>query len=95
MTEINQTEENTTNDTDDVFTIKKCRKIPSEEMTLINAAVKKAENAKDQAQKAIDIAERAELELKNTIQRVFLAHMILPNCTVDKDTGVVTWPVGD
>lgn len=92
MTEDNQTEEVKTDE--DVLIIKKCRQIPSEEMTLINAAVKKAENAKDQAQKSIDLAERAELELKNTVQRIFLNHMILAQCTVDKDTGVVTWPKG-
>lgn len=92
MTENNQTEEVVKDD--DVLTIKKCRQIPPEEMTLINAAVKKAENAKDQVQKAIDFAERADLELKNTVQRIFLSHMILAQCTVDKDTGVVTWPIG-
>jgi hypothetical protein len=70
----------------------KIEKLDKEHLDLILVARDKAAAASAEAEKLVSAARIAELEFRVTVQEVFLANGLDPNCRVDQTTGNITWP---
>jgi hypothetical protein len=70
----------------------KVTKLSDESLNTIKDLRTKAERAALAADQAVSAAKIADLEYRLQVQATFLANGLLPSCSVDIETGTITWP---